>query len=51
MDKMTLTDKQVEDLNIICYKLQKGSITLYKAVLKFRAGSRLTEAAWLLLTI
>ena len=38
MDKMILTDQQVEDLNIICYKLQKGSITLDKAVLKFRAG-------------
>jgi hypothetical protein len=38
MDKMTLTDQQVEDLNIICYKLQKGSITLDKAVLKLRGG-------------
>jgi hypothetical protein len=38
MDKMILTDQQVEDLNIICYKLQKGSITLDKAVLKLRAG-------------
>ena len=38
MDKMVLTDQQIEDLNIICYKLQKGSITLDKAVLKLRAG-------------
>lgn len=38
MDKMTLTDQQIEDLNIICYKLQKGSITLDNAVLKLRAG-------------
>ena len=38
MDKMILTDQQVEDLNIICYKLQKGSITLDKSVLKLRAG-------------
>ena len=27
-DKMVLTDRQIEDLNIICYKLQNGSITL-----------------------
>ena len=38
MDKMFLTDEQIEDLNFICYKLQKGSITLDKAVLKLRAG-------------
>jgi len=38
MDKMILTDQQVEDLNIMCYKLQKGSISLDKAVLKLRAG-------------
>jgi hypothetical protein len=38
MDKMTLTDQQIEDLNILCYKLQKGSITLDKAVLTLRAG-------------
>ena len=38
MDKIILTYQQVEDLNIICYKLQKGSITLDKAVLKLRAG-------------
>ena len=38
MDKMVLTDQQIEDLNSICYKLEKGSITLDKAVLKLRAG-------------
>ena len=38
MDKMVLTDQQIEDLNSICYKLQKGSISLDKAVLKLRAG-------------
>lgn len=38
MDKMTLTDQQIEDLDLICYKLQTGSITLEKAVLKLRAG-------------
>lgn len=38
MDKMTLTDQQIEDLNIICDKLQKGSITLDNAVLKLRAS-------------
>ena len=38
MDKMVLTDQQIEDLNIICYKLQRGSITLDKAVLQLRAG-------------
>ena len=40
IDKMTLTetDQQIEDLNILCYKLQKGSITLDKSVLALRAG-------------
>lgn len=38
MDKMTLTDQQIEDFNRICYKLQTGSITLDTAVLRLRAG-------------
>ena len=38
MDKMVLTDDQIEDLNLICYKLQKGSITIDKAILEIRAG-------------
>ena len=38
MDKMILTDQQIQDLNLICYKFQTGSITLDTAVLKFRAG-------------
>ena len=38
VDKMVLTDEQIEDLNLICYKLQKGSITIDKAILKLRAG-------------
>ena len=38
VDKMVLTDQQIEDLNLICYKLEKGSITLDQAVLKLRAG-------------
>jgi len=38
VDKMVLTDQQIEDLNLICYKLQKGSITIDKAILKLRAG-------------
>ena len=38
MDKMVLTDQQLEDFNLICYKLQTGSITLDTAVLKLRAG-------------
>ena len=38
MDKMVLTDQQIEDLNLICYKLQKGSITIDKAILELRAG-------------
>jgi len=38
MDKMVLTDQQIEDFNLICYKLQTGSITLDTAVLKLRAG-------------
>ena len=35
---MVLTDQQIEDFNLICYKLQTGSITLDTAVLKLRAG-------------
>ena len=35
---MVLTDQQIEDLNLICSKLQNGSITLDKAILKLRAG-------------
>jgi hypothetical protein len=38
VDKMVLTDQQIEDLNLICYKLQKGSISIDKAILKLRAG-------------
>lgn len=38
MDKIVLTDQQVEDLNLICSKLQTGSITLDTAVLKLQAG-------------
>ena len=38
MDKMVLTDEQINDLNLICYKLQKGSITIDKAILEIRAG-------------
>lgn len=38
MDKMVLTDQQIEDFNLICYKLQTGSITLDTAVLKLRGG-------------
>jgi hypothetical protein len=36
MDKMVLTDQQSEDLNLLCYKLENGSITLDKAVLELR---------------
>lgn len=35
---MVLTDEQIDDLNIICYKLQKGSITIDKAILEIRGG-------------
>ena len=38
MDKMTLTDQQIKDLNLICYKLQTGSITIDKTILELRAG-------------
>lgn len=38
MDKMILTDQSVKDLDIIYYKLQKGSIPLDKVVLELRAG-------------
>jgi len=31
-------NRQIEDLNLICYKLQKGSITIDKAILELRAG-------------
>ena len=37
-DKMVLTDEQLDDLNLICYKLQKGSITIDKAILEIRGG-------------
>lgn len=33
MDKMILTDQQIEDLNIICYKLQRGWINSDKVVI------------------
>jgi hypothetical protein len=45
IDKMVLTDQQLEDLNLICYKLQTGSITLDTAVLKLRAGGFFDWAA------
>ena len=38
MDKITLTDQQIEDLNLICYKLQTGSITIDKTILELQAG-------------
>lgn len=37
MDQMILTDQQIEDLNLICYKLQTGSITIDKTILELRA--------------
>jgi len=36
--KTILTDKRIEDLNIIVNKLENGSITLDEAILKLRAG-------------
>jgi hypothetical protein len=39
IDKMVLTDEQIDDLNLICYKLQTGSITLDKAILEIRGGN------------
>lgn len=38
IDKMVLTDEQIDNLNLICYKLQKGSITIDKAILEIRGG-------------
>jgi len=38
IDKVILSDQQIEDLNIISYKLKKGSITIDKAILELRAG-------------
>ena len=36
---MILTDEQIEDLNFICYKLQKISINMDKAILVLRSKS------------
>ena len=38
VDKMVLADEQIEDLNLICYKLQNDSITIDKAILRLRVG-------------
>ena len=38
MDKIVLTDKQIEDLNLIRYKLENGLITVDKAILELRGG-------------
>ncbi len=38
VDKMVLTDEQIEDLNLIRYKLENGLIIIDKAILKLRAG-------------
>lgn len=32
IDKMVLTDEQIENLNIISYKLQKGSVTIINVI-------------------
>jgi len=38
INKIVLTNQQIEDFNSICSNLQTGSITLDEAVLKLRAG-------------
>ena len=38
IDKIRLTNEQIKDLNLVCYKLENGSITVDQAVLKLRAG-------------
>jgi hypothetical protein len=38
VDEMVLTDEQIEDLNLICYKLQNGLITIDKTISILRAG-------------
>lgn len=38
IDKMVLTDQQIEDLNLICYKRKNSSIIIDKAILELRAG-------------
>lgn len=38
MDKIVLTDEQIEGLNLIFYKLQKSSIKIDKVILRIRAG-------------
>lgn len=38
MDKMTLTDYQVQELEAIFIKLQNNSITMEEAVLEIRGG-------------
>ena len=38
VDKIRLTNEQIKEFNLVYYKLQKGSITIDKAVLEIRAG-------------
>lgn len=38
IDKIVLTDEQIDNLNLIYYKLQNGSITIDKAILEIRGG-------------
>ena len=49
--KTILTDKRIEDLNIIVNKLENGSITLDEAILKLRAGANLSPLTKMLFRI
>ena len=49
--KTILTDKRIEDLNIIVNKLENGSITLDEAILKLRAGANLSPLTKILFRI
>nr|ULD16203.1 hypothetical protein [Cylindrotheca closterium] len=51
IDKMILTDTQIENLNVIVNKLENGSITLDEAILKLRAGQQLTPLTKILFKI
>ena len=38
IDKVKFTQQEIEDLNLICYKLQNGSININQAILELRGG-------------
>lgn len=50
-DKITLTNPQIEDFNLIYYKLQTGSITEEEAILQLRGGGLDEVLFWLVVFI